>query len=53
MRRWSKKVLFFMIRIQTVHAEVVNTLDSGKDVGQTINVGLGKFVKKNKCVGLH
>ena len=24
------------------------TLDSGKDIGQGINVGPGKFVKKNK-----
>ena len=28
--------------------KVEATLDSGKDVGQEINVGPGKFVKKNK-----
>ena len=29
------------------------TLESGIDVGQGINVGPGKFVKKNKCRALN
>ena len=29
-------------------ATYIGSLVSGIDVGQTINVGLGKFVKKNK-----
>ena len=29
------------------------TLDSGKDVGQEINVGPGKFDKNIKCSGLN
>ena len=29
------------------------TLDSGIDVGQGINVGPGKFGKKNKCRALN
>ena len=28
-----------------------NTLESGIDVGQEINVGPGNFFKKNKCIG--
>ena len=28
--------------------DTASTLESGKDVGQEINVGPGKFVKKNK-----
>ena len=35
---------FFQLRLNDFH----NTLVSGIDVGQGINVGPGKFVKKNK-----
>ena len=31
----------------------MNTLESGIDVGQGINVGPGRFVKKNKCRALN
>ena len=31
-----------------IHSFLKSTLESGIDVGQGINVGPGKFVKKNK-----
>ena len=39
-------VLDGCIRIRGV---IESTLESGIDLGQGINVGPGKFVKKNKC----
>ena len=43
-RLQGKKLSFF---IATIHLSIP-TLESGIDVGQGINVGPGKFVKKNK-----
>ena len=43
-----RKINQFLNPFSMNYVAIIATLESGIDVGQLINVGPGKFVKKNK-----